>query len=63
MKTGDLFRGSSLQHQVLALSDFYSNRGYAYVNVDPRTQLVLRLASESGDPAVRKAGTGQAEDQ
>ena len=40
MKTGDLFRGSSLQHQVLALSDFYSNRGYAYVNVDPRTQLV-----------------------
>ena len=40
MKTGDLFRGSSLEHQVLALSDFYSNRGYAYVNVDPRNQLV-----------------------
>ena len=40
MKTGQLFRGSSLQRQVLALSDFYSNRGYAYVNVDPRTQLV-----------------------
>ena len=40
MKSGDLFRGSSLQRQVLALSDFYSNRGYAYVNVDPRTQLV-----------------------
>ena len=40
MKSGELFRGSSLQRQVLALSDFYSNRGYAYVNVDPRTQLV-----------------------
>ncbi len=40
MKTGQLFRGSGLQRQVLALSDFYSNRGYAYVNVDPRTQLV-----------------------
>ncbi|HZC46830.1 MAG TPA: outer membrane protein assembly factor BamA [Candidatus Acidoferrum sp.] len=40
MKPGQLFRGSSLQRQVLALSDFYSNRGYAYVNVDPRTQLL-----------------------
>jgi outer membrane protein insertion porin family len=40
MKSGDLFRGSGLQRQVLALSDFYSNRGYAYVNVDPHTQLV-----------------------
>ena len=40
MKSGQLFRGSMLQRQVLALSDFYSNRGYAYVNVDPRTQLV-----------------------
>ena len=29
---------------------------------DPNAQLVLRLASESGDPSVRKAGTGQAED-
>jgi outer membrane protein insertion porin family len=40
MKSGQLFRGSALQRQVLALSDFYSNRGYAYVNVDPRNQLV-----------------------
>ena len=40
MKSGDLFRGSAMQRQVLALSDFYSNRGYAYVNVDPHTQLV-----------------------
>jgi hypothetical protein len=29
---------------------------------DPQAQLVLRLASESGDPAVRKAATGQTED-
>jgi hypothetical protein len=28
---------------------------------DANAQLVLRLASESGDPAIRKAGTGQAE--
>jgi len=42
LKTGDLFRGSTLQRNVLALSDFYSNRGYAYVNVDPRTQMVQR---------------------
>jgi outer membrane protein insertion porin family len=40
MKPGQLFRGSTMQRQVLALSDFYSNRGYAYVNVDPRTQLI-----------------------
>ncbi len=40
MKSGQLFRGSALQRQVLALSDFYSNRGYAYVNVDPRTSLL-----------------------
>ena len=33
-----------MQHDVLTLSDFYSDRGYAYVNVDPRTQL---------DPATR----------
>ncbi len=39
LKSGEIFRGSSMQHDVLTLSDFYSNRGYAYVNVDPRTQL------------------------
>lgn len=39
LKKGELFRGSAMQRNVLALSDFYSNRGYAYVNVDPRTQL------------------------
>ena len=39
LKSGGVFRGSTMQHDVLTLSDFYSNRGYAYVNVDPRTQL------------------------
>ncbi len=39
LKPGTLFRGSTLQHDVLTVSDFYSNRGYAFVNVNPRTQL------------------------
>ena len=28
-----------MEHDVLTLSDFYSDRGYAFVNVDPRTQV------------------------
>jgi len=39
IKPGDEFRGSTLQHNVLTLSDFYSNRGYAFVNVEPKTNL------------------------
>ncbi|MGH7814054.1 MAG: outer membrane protein assembly factor BamA [Candidatus Binataceae bacterium] len=39
IRPGQRFRGSTLQHNVLALSDFYSNRGYAFVNVDPRTRM------------------------
>jgi outer membrane protein insertion porin family len=39
IRRGQDFQGSTLQHNVLALSDFYSDRGYAYVNVDPRTRL------------------------
>ena len=39
IKPGQRFEGTLLQHNVLSLSDFYSNRGYAFVNVDPRTQL------------------------
>ena len=39
LRTGQRFRGSTLQRNVLALSDFYSNRGYAFVNVDPRTRM------------------------
>ncbi|MBF6559760.1 MAG: outer membrane protein assembly factor BamA [Candidatus Binataceae bacterium] len=44
IKPGSVFSGGGMQHDVLTLSDFYSNRGYAYVNVDPRTQV---------DPAAR----------
>jgi outer membrane protein insertion porin family len=39
IKPGDDFRGTSMQHNVLTLSDYYSNRGYAYVDVEPKTQL------------------------
>lgn len=39
IKSGENFDGLTLQHNVLTLSDFYSNRGYAFVNVQPRTQL------------------------
>ena len=39
LKPKQVFRGSDMQHDVLTLSDFYSDRGYAYVNIDPRTQV------------------------
>ena len=44
VKSGGVFGGASMEHDVLTLSDLYSDRGYAYVNVDPRTQV---------DPATR----------
>ncbi len=44
LKPKEVFSGSTMEHDVLTLSDFYSNRGYAFVNVDPRTQI---------DPATR----------
>jgi hypothetical protein len=42
MKRGEPFRGSGLQRDVLALSDFYSDRGYAWVNVDPLTRIEFK---------------------
>ena len=39
LKVGQPFSSTTMQHDVLTLSDFYSNRGYAYVNVDPRTSV------------------------
>ncbi len=39
MRSGQPFRGSTLQRNVLALSDFYSDRGFAYVNIDPTTKM------------------------
>jgi outer membrane protein insertion porin family len=45
IKPGEDFRGSTMQHDVLTLSDFYSDRGYAFVDVQPKTAL---------DPIARK---------
>jgi outer membrane protein insertion porin family len=39
LKTGEVFKPATMQHDVLTLSDFYSDRGYAFVNVEPRTQV------------------------
>ncbi len=39
LKAGQPFSSTTMQHDVLTLSDFYSNRGFAYVNVDPRTSV------------------------
>lgn len=39
LKTDEVFKPSTMQHDVLTLSDFYSDRGYAFVNVEPRTQV------------------------
>ena len=42
MRSGQPFRGSTLQRNVLALSDFYSDRGFAYVYVDPTTKIEFK---------------------
>ncbi len=39
LKPGQPFQGLKMQHDVLTLSDFYTDRGYAFANVDPRTQV------------------------
>ena len=39
LKSKQVFAGVDLQHDLLTLSDFYSDRGYAYVNVNPRTTM------------------------
>lgn len=39
LKPKTVFSGANMEHDVLTLSDFYSDRGYAFVNVDPRTQV------------------------
>jgi outer membrane protein insertion porin family len=39
LKPHKVFSGADMEHDVLTLSDFYSDRGYAFVNVDPRTQV------------------------
>jgi outer membrane protein insertion porin family len=42
IKSGQPFLGQTLQNDVLALADFYSDRGFAFVNVDPRTRMDSR---------------------
>jgi outer membrane protein insertion porin family len=39
MRSGQPFRGSTFQRNVLALSDFYADRGFAFVNIDPTTNM------------------------
>jgi outer membrane protein insertion porin family len=39
LKPERVFSGADMEHDVLTLSDFYSDRGYAFVNVDPRTRI------------------------
>jgi outer membrane protein insertion porin family len=39
LKPHEVFAGAEMEHDVLTLSQFYSDRGYAYVNVDPRTNI------------------------
>jgi outer membrane protein insertion porin family len=41
LKPKETFSGADMEHDVLTLSDFYSDRGYAFVNVDPRTNVNL----------------------
>lgn len=39
LTTGQIFRGSRLRDDVTALSDMYSNKGFAFVRVDPITRV------------------------
>src|SRR5262249_51589671 len=39
MKSGDVFRASALRKDVLTLTDAYGDQGYAFVNVEPLTDL------------------------
>ena len=39
IKSGQPFLGQTVQNDAVALADFYSDRGFAFVNVDPRTRM------------------------
>ncbi|NLC70524.1 MAG: outer membrane protein assembly factor BamA [Desulfuromonadaceae bacterium] len=56
LKEGDVFSRKKLRESVLAINDFYADRGYAYVNVVPRTptdkgvrRIDLQLRIEKGE--------------
>ena len=39
IRSGQPASVTTLEHDVYALADFYSDRGFAYVNIDPRTEI------------------------
>ncbi len=39
LTTGQIFRGSRLREDITTISDMYSNKGFAFVQVDPVTKL------------------------
>ncbi|MBM2802126.1 MAG: outer membrane protein assembly complex, YaeT protein [Deltaproteobacteria bacterium] len=39
LTTGQIFRGSRLREDITTLSDMYSNKGFAFVQVDPVTKI------------------------
>jgi outer membrane protein insertion porin family len=39
LTTGQIFRGSRLREDVMGLQDMYSNKGFAFVQVDPITKI------------------------
>jgi outer membrane protein insertion porin family len=39
MQSGQPFLRETLQHDALALADFYADRGFAFVNIDPTTKM------------------------
>ena len=39
LTTGQIFRGSRLREDVTTLNDMYANKGFAFVQVDPMTQI------------------------
>ncbi len=39
MTTGQIFRGSRLRADITALTDFYSDKGFAFVQIDPVTKV------------------------
>ncbi|NLV23559.1 MAG: outer membrane protein assembly factor BamA [Deltaproteobacteria bacterium] len=56
LKEGDVFSRKKLRESVLAINDFYADRGHAYVNVVPRTptdkkerRIDLQLRIEKGE--------------
>jgi outer membrane protein insertion porin family len=42
IRSGQPASATTFEHDVYALADFYSDRGFAYVNIDPRTEIDSR---------------------